>query len=127
MRRGGYVLRDAPDACAVIVATGSEVMLATEAATALAADGIAVRLVSMPCTALFDRQPRAYRDRVLPPGLPRVAVEAGVSDYWRKYVGLDGAVVGLDRFGASAPASALYRQFGLTADAVAQAVRGLLR
>jgi len=127
VRRGGYVLRDAPDARAVIIATGSEVMLATEAAAALAADGIAVRVVSMPCTALFDRQPRAYRDGVLPPGLPRIAVEAGVSDYWRKYVGLDGAVVGLDRFGASAPASALYRAFGLTADAVAQAVRGLLR
>jgi len=127
VRRGGYVLRDAPDARALIIATGSEVMLATEAAAALAADGIAVRVVSMPCTALFDRQPRAYRDGVLPPGLPRVAVEAGVSDYWRKYVGLDGAVVGLDHFGASAPASALYLAFGLTADAVAQAVRGLLR
>jgi transketolase len=127
VRRGGYVLRDASDARAVIIATGSEVMLATEAAAALAADGIAVRVVSMPCTALFDRQSRAYRDSVLPEGLPRVAVEAGVTDVWRKYVGLDGAVVGLDRFGASAPASALYREFGLTADAVAQAVRRLLR
>jgi transketolase len=127
VRRGGYVLRDASDARALIIATGSEVMLATEAAAALAADGIAVRVVSMPCTALFDRQPRAYRDSVLPEGLPRVAVEAGVTDVWRKYVGLDGAVVGLDRFGASAPASALYREFGLTADAVAQAVRRLLR
>ncbi len=127
VRRGGYVLRDASDARALIIATGSEVMLATEAAAALAADGIAVRVVSMPCTALFDRQPRAYRDSVLPEGVPRVAVEAGVTDVWRKYVGLDGAVVGLDRFGASAPASALYREFGLTADAVAQAVRRLLR
>ncbi|MCR6700796.1 MAG: transketolase [Dokdonella sp.] len=127
VRRGGYVLRDASDARALIIATGSEVMLATEAAAALAADGIAVRVVSMPCTALFDRQSRAYRDSVLPEGLPRVAVEAGVTDVWRKYVGLDGAVVGLDRFGASAPASALYREFGLTADAVAQAVRRLLR
>ncbi|PZQ12048.1 MAG: transketolase [Rhodanobacter denitrificans] len=126
VRRGGYVLRDAPDACAVIVATGSEVALATEAADALAADGVAVRVVSMPCTALFDRQPRAYRDAVLPPGLPRVAVEAGVTDYWRKYVGLDGAVVGLDRFGASGPAPALYRHFGLTAAAVQQAVREVL-
>ncbi|HUD43585.1 MAG TPA: transketolase [Dokdonella sp.] len=127
VRRGGYVLRDARDARAVVIATGSEVSLATEAALALAAEGIAVRVVSMPCTALFDRQPRAYRDTVLPPGLPRVAVEAGVGDYWRKYVGLDGAVVGLDRFGASAPASELYRAFGLTVDAVQQAVLEVLR
>ncbi|ANB18501.1 transketolase [Dokdonella koreensis] len=126
VRRGGYVLRDAEDARAVIIATGSEVALAVEAAAQLAERGLPVRVVSLPCTQVFDRQPRAYRDTVLPPGLPRVAVEAGVTDYWRKYVGLDGAVVGIDRFGASAPAADLYRHLGLTAAAIGDAVADLL-
>ena len=90
IRRGGYVLADAPGARAVIIATGSEVPLATGAQTKLAEEGIPVRVVSMPSTEVFDRQDAAYRASVLPKGLPRVAVEAGVTDYWRKYVGLDG-------------------------------------
>jgi transketolase len=128
--RGGYVLADFPDASprrAVVIATGSEVPLALAARTALAAEGIAVRVVSMPCTSAFDRQDAGYRAAVLPPGVPRVAVEAGVSDYWRKYVGaIDdprAAVVGIDRFGESAPASVLFRHFGFTAENVADAVR----
>jgi transketolase len=124
--RGGYVLSDAPDARAVIVATGSEVALAMSAQKLLAEAGIAVRVVSMPSTSVFDRQPEDYKTAVLPKGLPRVAVEAGVSDFWRKYVGLDGAVVGLDRFGESAPAGELFRHFGFTAEHVAQAVQGVL-
>jgi transketolase len=89
----------------------------------LAAAGIAVRVVSMPCTNIFDRQDATYRESVLPKGIKRVAVEAGVTDYWRKYVGLEGAVIGLDRFGESAPASELFKFFGITAEAVADAVK----
>ena len=127
--RGGYVLADAAGAAprAVIIATGSEVQLALGAQQALAASGIAVRVVSMPSTSMFDRQAREWRDAVLPPGTPRIAVEAGVPDYWRKYVGLDGAVVGVDRFGESAPAAEVFRFLGLTAENVAQAVRSVLQ
>src|SRR4051812_14199095 len=105
--RGGYVLSDAAGAQAVIIATGSEVSLAVAAQKLLAATGIAVKIVSMPSTNVFDRQSASYRDFVLPKNLKRVAVEAGVTDYWRKYVGLDGEVVGLDQFGESAPAGGL--------------------
>ncbi|MEX0960918.1 MAG: transketolase [Burkholderiales bacterium] len=124
--RGGYVLADAAEPRAVIIATGSEVALAMGAQKTLADAGIPVRVVSMPATTVFDRQDEAYRESVLPRGMPRVAVEAGVSDFWRKYVGLDGAVIGLDRFGESAPAGELFKHFGLTADAVAAAVRRVL-
>jgi transketolase len=125
--RGGYVLAESAGAPrAVIIATGSEVAVALAAQQALAADGIAVRVVSMPCTQAFDRQDAQYRESVLPRGVPRVAVEAGVTDYWRKYVGLEGRVIGIDRYGESAPAGELYKFFGITGDAVAAAVRSLL-
>jgi len=124
--RGGYVLRDAAGAKAVIIATGSEVALAVKAQEALAAEGIAVRVVSMPSTNTFDKQDAAYKESVLPKGLPRVAVEAGVSDFWRKYVGLEGAVVGWDQFGESAPADELFKEFGFTPENVAAAVKGVL-
>ena len=126
IRRGGYVLSDADNPAAIIIATGSEVALATAAQHALAERGISVRVVSMPSTDVFDRQDAAYRSSVLPEGKPRVAVEAGVTDYWRKYVGLDGAVVGIDRFGESAPAEKLFEYFGITADAVVAAVEKVL-
>jgi transketolase len=121
--RGGYVLADAPGARAVILATGSELQLALAAHAALAAEGVATRVVSMPCTNRFDRQDAAWRDAVLPPALPAVAVEAAHPDFWRKYVGRSGAVVGIAGFGESAPAAALYRHFGITVQAVVQAVR----
>ncbi len=124
--RGGYVLSDAPNPKAIIIATGSEVSLALAAQHALADAGIAVRVVSMPSTSVFDRQDQAYRDAVLPRGIQRVAVEAGVTDYWRKYVGLEGEVVGLDRFGESAPAGELFKFFGITAEAVVNAVKRLV-
>ncbi len=124
--KGGYVLKDAAGAKAVIIATGSEVTLAMKAQEALAAEGIPVRVVSMPSTNVFDRQDKAYKESVLPKGLPRVAVEAGVTDFWRKYVGLEGAVIGVDRFGESAPAPVLFKEFGITAEAVAAAVKGVL-
>jgi transketolase len=130
VRRGGYVIADAPQPRAVIIATGSEVPLALGARAKLAEDGIAVRVVSMPCTSVFDRQDAAYRERVLPRALPRVAVEAGVTDYWRKYVGAvdsaHGAVVGIDRFGESAPGPELFKHFGFTAESVVAAVRRVL-
>jgi transketolase len=125
--RGGYVLSEAAGTAEVVlIATGSEVSLALAAQKTLAADGIAARVVSMPSTSVFDRQDAAWRTAVLPRGIPRVAVEAGVTDLWRKYVGLEGAVVGLDRFGESAPAGELYKAFGITADAVVAAARGVL-
>jgi len=110
----------------VIIATGSEVPLALGAQKLLAAEGIAVRVVSMPSTSVFDRQDPSYRDQVLPHGVPRVAVEAGVTSFWRKYVGLEGAVVGIDRFGESAPAGELFKHFGFTAEKVAQAVKSVI-
>lgn len=127
--RGGYVLADWDGTAArrvVIIATGSEVALAMGARDALAGEGVAVRVVSMPCTSIFDRQDGAYRDHVLPRGVPRVSVEAGVTDYWRKYVGLEGAVVGIDTFGESAPAGVLFKHFGFTVDNVVTAVRSVI-
>ncbi|MBB1473708.1 MULTISPECIES: transketolase [unclassified Luteimonas] len=122
--RGGYVLRDSVGAPELIlIATGSEVGLAMDAAERL---GDGVRVVSMPSTDVFDRQDAAYREAVLPRACrKRVAVEAGVTDIWRKYVGLDGAVVGIDRFGASAPAEVLFPHFGFTVDKVVEAARAL--
>ncbi len=125
--RGGYVLRpEVGDAAlqAVLIATGSEVALAVAAAEALAADGVNVRVVSMPSTDTFLRQDAAYRDGVLPPGMrARVAVEAGHPDYWRKFVGLDGEVVGIDRFGLSAPGEQAMAALGMTVDNVTAALR----
>ncbi|MFC4160348.1 transketolase [Chitinimonas lacunae] len=128
--RGGYVLREADGGAPqlVLIATGSELDLALKAREQLAAEGVRVRVVSMPSTNVFDRQDAAYKASVLPRGVPRVAVEAGVSDFWRKYVGLEGegAVVGIDTFGESAPAPALYKHFGITVEAVVAAGRSLL-
>ena len=125
--RGGYVLSDSEGLPrATIIATGSEVPLALDAQRLLAAEGISVRVVSMPSTTVFDRQEPAYREAVLPRGVPRVAVEAGVTAFWRKYVGLEGAVVGIDRFGESAPAPELFRHFGFTPEKVVQAVKSVI-
>ncbi len=124
--RGGYVLRDVANPQAILLATGSEVELAVKAAQALEVEGVAVRVVSMPCTELFDRQDAAYKASVLPKGLPRVAVEAGVTDFWHKYVGLEGAVVGIDTFGESAPAGVLFKHFGFTTENVVAKVKSVL-
>jgi transketolase len=126
IRRGGYVLADAPQAQAVILATGSETSIAMAAHEQLKAQGIATRVVSMPCTNLFDRQPEAYQDKVLPMALPAVAVEAAHPDFWRKYVGRNGIVIGMSTFGESAPAPELYKHFGITAERVVEAVRTLV-
>ncbi|OGS76985.1 MAG: transketolase [Gallionellales bacterium GWA2_55_18] len=125
IRRGAYVLAEAPggNSQAIIIATGSEVSLALEARKTLAAEGISVRVVSMPSTNMFDKQDQAYKDSVLPDGVKRVAVEAGVTGGWYKYVGLNGAVVGMDCFGESAPAPELFKHFGITAANVVAAVK----
>ncbi len=123
--RGGYVLRDAAEPAAVLIATGSEVALALQARDRLAADGVDVRVVSMPSTSVFDRQDDDYRRRVLGDGLPCVAIEAGVGDGWWKY-GCD-AVVALDTFGESAPAPELFRHFGFTPENVVDTVRAVLK
>ncbi|WP_242110519.1 transketolase [Luteimonas aquatica] len=122
--RGGYVLKDSVGAPELIlIATGSEVGLAMDAAARL---GDKVRVVSMPASNVFDRQSAEYRESVLPRACrKRVAVEAGVTDFWRKYVGLDGAVVGIDSFGASAPAEQLFPYFGFTVDKVIEAAKAL--
>ena len=122
--RGAYVLADCVGTPqALILATGSEVQLAVGAQAKLAAEGVRARVVSLPSTSVFDRQDAAYRETVLPRGVPRVAVEAGVSDYWRKYVGLEGAVIGIDRYGESAPGPELFKYFGFTVDHVVAAVK----
>jgi transketolase len=128
IERGGYVLLDAagaPDA--IVIATGSEVAVAIAARELLAAQGYRVRVVSMPSTTVFDRQPGDYQDAILPSNVPCVAVEAGVRDFWRKYVGRSGAVIGMEGFGESAPAEKLYAHFGITAERVAEAVRVLVK
>ena len=126
--RGGYVLLDPPEARfdLILIGTGSEVELAMEAARRLDAQGVKARVVSMPNTNVFDAQPLEWREGVLPAWCrKRVAVEAGVTDFWRKYVGLDGAVIGIDRFGASAPADQLYQHFGITVERVVEAAKAL--
>ena len=121
--RGGYVLSDCdgkPDA--ILIATGSEVGLAMQAQESLRAKGKSVRVVSMPCTSLFDRQDKSWQEKVLPSGIKRIAIEAGHPDLWWKYVGLDGAVVGINRFGESAPAAAVYKALGVTVERIVELV-----
>jgi len=125
--RGGYVLRHARDERLCLIASGSEVGLALAAAELLAARGIATRVVSMPCLDAFERQDASYRRDVIPRHLPRLAVEAGSTGLWWKYVGEDGAVIGLDRFGESAPAGELFKLFGFTPQAVAERALSLLQ
>ena len=128
VHRGGYVLmREQGDLDAIVIATGSEVGLAVEAAERLSEAGRHVRVVSMPCAEIFEAQEAGYREAVLPSDvLARVAVEAGHTDFWYKYVGLDGRVVGMSSFGESAPAEALFQHFGLTADNVVAAVEDVI-
>jgi transketolase len=127
--RGAYVLRDSdgvPDI--ILIATGSEVALAVSAAEALTADGVNARVVSMPSTDVFDTQDAAYRESVLPAAVTaRVAIEAGVTETWWRYVGSHGRVVGLDRFGESAPAEELFEHFGFTTENVVAVAKDVLK
>ncbi len=128
--RGGYVLKESTSEtpALILIATGSEVTLAMAAAETLEAEGIGTRVVSMPCTSAFDRQPEAYREAVLPTGVrARLAIEAASADYWYRYTGLDGDVLGMHSYGASAPASELFRHFGFTPDNVAARGRALVQ
>src|SRR3990172_1897551 len=130
LRRGGYILWEArpgvPDV--ILIATGSEVVIALEAGSKLIADGIRARVVSLPSWELFDGQPLAYRQEVLPANVKaRVAIEAGIKLGWEHYVGMDGAVVGMEGFGASAPANVLYEKFGVTSTCVVETVKKLLK
>jgi len=127
IRKGGYVFSDcAGKADVIIIANGSELDLAVKAAAELTASGTKVRVVSMPSTNVFDRQDQAYKDSVLTAGVKRVAVEAAHPDFWRKYVGLEGAVVGIDTFGESAPGGALMKHFGFTVENVVATVKSVL-
>ncbi len=129
VEKGGYILRDSKGKpTLVLIATGSEVELAMQAASQLEDKGHAVRVVSMPSTDSFEAQPAAYRDKVLPPNLrARIAIEAGHADYWYKYVGLDGRVIGMTSFGESAPAGDLFEHFGFTVDNVVEQSEDLLK
>jgi transketolase len=130
VRRGGYVLREASggEPQLILIGTGSELQLCAAAAEALEADGIPTRVVSLPCWERFDAQDQAYRDRVLPPAVrKRVSVEAGVSLGWERWVGDEGAIIGIDHFGASAPAGTIFKEFGFTTDRVADVGRRVVR
>lgn len=130
IEKGGYVVSEAPlgadEAEIVLVATGSEVSLAAQAREVLTAMNVQVRLVSMPSTTVFDRQDPEYKKQVLGEGLPIVTVEAGNTDLWWKYVRGNGAVIGIDRFGESAPAGELFKLFGLTVDNIVTTVQQVL-
>ncbi|KWI32466.1 transketolase [Burkholderia ubonensis] len=130
IEKGGYVLKDWDEEIVarkiILIATGSEVELAMKAVEPLAQQGIAARVVSMPATTVFDRQDAEYRERVLPHGVRRVAIEAGVTSFWHKYVGLEGGVVGIDTFGESAPAGVLFKHFGFTVDKVVETAKAVL-
>jgi transketolase len=130
LQRGGYVLWESADGKpeVIIIGTGSETHVALEAGKKLAAEGVKVRVVSLPCWKLFDRQPVEYRETVLPSQVNvRIAVEAGIKLGWEHYVGTNGAVIGMDGFGASAPASVLYEKFDITAEHVVQTAKDLLK
>ena len=126
--KGGYILRDCDgEPQVILMGTGSEVELATAAAEQLTADGIKVRVISMPCTDIFDKQDAAYRESVLPSSVTaRAAIEAGTTGLWYKYVGLNGAVIGMDCFGESAPAKELFEHFGITSAKLVNAAKGLI-
>jgi transketolase len=126
MRRGAYVLSEVADAQITLIGTGSELEIAVKAAAELNATGVKTRVVSMPSTNVFDRQDQAYKDSVLTKGSKRVAIEAGVTDFWRKYVGLEGAVVGINTFGESAPGGALYKHFGFTVENLVAVAKSVL-
>ncbi len=127
IRKGAYVISEAQgDAAVILIATGSEVDLALKSQTALAEKGIQARVVSMPSTNVFDRQEQSYKDSILIPGVKRVAIEAGITDFWRKYVGLEGAVVGIDTFGESAPGGVVMKHFGFTVENVVKNVEAVI-
>ena len=126
MRKGAYVLSDVAGAQLILIGTGSELELVVKAAAELNANGVKTRVVSMPSTNVFDRQDAAYKDSVLTKGVKRVAVEAGITDFWRKYVGLEGAVVGIDTFGESAPGGVLMKHFGFTVENVVAVAKSVL-
>jgi len=129
IRRGGYILCNTQgDPAAIIIATGSEVALAVNAAKQLGERGVAVRVVSIPCTSVFDAQDTSYREYILPPAVKaRVAVEAGITEFWHRYVGRHGRILGIDRYGESAPAKEVFEYFGFTVDNVVKAVEAVLK
>ena len=125
--RGGYIAHEPPGTPNVcLLATGSEVGTCIEAAEVLASQGVAARVVSLPCRERFATQPQAYRDEVCPPDMPKVSVEAALTIGWERWTGTDGLQLGIDRFGASAPASVLAEQFGFTAQSISSKVRAFL-
>jgi len=131
LQRGGYIVWESSEGTpdVILIGTGSELQIALDAGKSLSEkDGIKIRVVSLPCWEIFDGQPEDYREKVLPSSVKvRVAVEAGIKLGWEHYVGLDGAVIGMDGFGASAPASVLYEKFGITVQDAIETVRSLMK
>jgi len=125
--KGAYVLEDASNPQVVLIGTGAELWTALDAAKLLAADGIRARVVSFPSWKIFEEQPSEYKASVLPAGVPRLAIEAGATQGWWKYVGLDGDVIGLDRFGLSAPGPKVLAEFGFTAENAAARAKKLVK
>lgn len=126
-QKGGYIVKDTDNPQVILIGTGSELAICLEAAETLANDGVATRVVSMPCWKLFDEQSDEYKESVLPTAIPaRIAVEAGIKMGWEKYLGSSGVFIGMNSFGASAPAEELYEHFGITADAVCQQAKSML-
>ena len=126
IRKGGYILSDIDNPQVIIIGTGSETHMAMEAQALLASAGIAARVVSMPCTNVFDRQSEAYQNTVIPMSLPAIAIEAAHPDFWRKYVGRSGVVIGISTFGESAPAKDLYQHFGISTQRIVEAAKTLV-
>ena len=127
IKRGAYILRDSPNPVAIVIATGSEVEIAVNAYEELSRDGVSIRVVSMPSAEVFENEEKAYRDSVLPPSIRcRLAVEAAHPDYWRKWVGLEGKVIGLNYFGASGPGQKVFEHFGFTSAAVISAIKKMI-
>ena len=126
VKKGAYVVKDAENAQVILIASGSEVALALDSAEALAKEGINARVVSMPCMEVFRQQDQAYRDSVLTPNTKRVAIEALARMPWYEWVGSGGAIIGMDTFGASAPAKVLFEKFGFSVENVVKTVKGIL-
>ena len=126
--KGGYIISEIsshPDI--LIIATGSEVFLGVEVAKAFSKRGVSIQVVSMPCVEVFELQPRAYKDRVLPPNVTkRIAIEAAHTNFWHKYIGSEGVIIGIDSFGASAPGKQLFERYGFTSENIEEAVEGII-
>ena len=127
IQKGAYLLRETSHPSLIVIATGSEVELASQLCDRLDEENHQVNLVSMPCAEAFDRQPQSYRETVLAPAVPKLVIEAGKSDWWYRYIGTDGAIIGIDTFGASAPGKDLFEHFGFSVENIYATAQSLIK